>query len=114
MIIDQKEMPSEELKIPNPFFLAHGYIRGLPHITPTDRKILYLLLYGGLITTVGMYFLFALWPLSNLILGTQHSVSLILFKSTYLALDLGLITVMTAGVFGVFKNMANLKNLLES
>ncbi len=65
----------------------------------TDSKIVRLIKYGGILTAVGMYLLFALWPLSNLVLGSAHTVSQIVFHASYWSINLGIVTVLALTVF---------------
>ena len=79
----------------------------------TDSKIVRLIKYGGILTAVGMYLIFGFWPLSNLVLGSAHTISQIIFHTSYLAIDLGIVTVLALTVFQTWTWMkTNVENVL--
>jgi len=79
----------------------------------TDSKVVQLIKYGGILTAVGMYLLFGLWPLSTLVLGSTHTVSQIVFHTSYWSINLGIVTVLALTVFETWTWMkANVENVL--
>ncbi len=65
----------------------------------TDSKIFHLLIYGGLLTAAGMYLLFGFWPISNLIFGSKHVISQIIFHISYFIINVGCISILASTIF---------------
>lgn len=69
----------------------------------TDDKIFRFLFYGGVLTALGMYLLFGLWPFSSCILGSKHIISQVIFHGSYLAINSGIISSLSVIGFQLIK-----------